>query len=498
MASRTMVRSQVRGFAVVWTSITIIIGIATFFAIYVAYDAEADDTTAESPITQEPAAAAVVPTIDATPVPTGEILPTNTPIPPSETPVEVAQAVEEESVEAEEEAPAEEDIGSAAALEQEDPPEPEPEPTPEPTLPPMARDDFQLSIQVQRSIDGNPEIQQMWMDDVRGLNIDMFKQQIRWEEIEPEPGVYDWSSLDLTIPPAQEYGFNIVGSVVAAPDWAREAGADLSQDGPPADMAAFGDFLGAMIERYPDTFFAMEIWNEPNLEREWASPNGLSARGVVEMQQIAYEVLKEAEPGLIVISAALSPTGGFVDGQGITRAIDDFDFMEQMIEAGLLNYTDCIGAHHNGYNLRPIYYWDEVPNDPTAGFRGPFNNPHHSWSFRSTLETYVTMIRVAGGEQKLCVTEFGWPSVEDLDGSPEGFGFALDNTLEEQAEWTIEAIELMEDSGDVWIANLWNLNYGPQAGWDTNSDNTPYSFIGPEFAKRPVYSAVASWAAENQ
>ena len=164
-----------------------------------------------------------------------------------------------------------------------------------------------------------------------------------------------------------------------------------------------------------------------------------------------------------------------------------------MISAGLLNYADCVGVHHNGINLSPDYTWDAVPNDPTAQFRGPFDNPHHSWSFRSTLETYASKVRVAGGDQKLCVTEVGWPGAEGLEGVPAGLEFSYDNTLQEQRDYTIKALDFMRDSGDVRLAFLWNLNYGPQAGWSAENENVPYSIIGPEFSFRPVFDAVRDW-----
>jgi hypothetical protein len=194
---------------------------------------------------------------------------------------------------------------------------------------------------------------------------------------------------------------------------------------------------------------------------------------------------------VIVISGALSPTG-LSDG---VHAYDDFVYMDAMLEAGLLNYADCVGAHHNGINVSPDYTYDAVPNDPNALFRGPFDNPHHSWSFRSTLQTYAAKIAQAPNEagQKLCVTEFGWPSAEGLEGVREGFDFAKDNTLEEQRDFTLKALDYMSESDFVWIAILWNLNYGPQAGWATDNDNVPYSIIGPNFVFRPVFDAVRDW-----
>jgi hypothetical protein len=186
-----------------------------------------------------------------------------------------------------------------------------------------------------------------------------------------------------------------------------------------------------------------------------------------------------------------------VEPDGRVSAIDDFDYLSQMIDAGLLNYTDCVGAHHNGYNIGPDVTWDKVPNDPTASFRGPFDNPHHSWSFYSTLETYASKIALANGQQKLCVTEFGWASTEDLGGFPPGFEFANDNTLQEQADFIVKAMDVMKGWNTVWLAFIWNFNYGPQAGWATDNDNVPYSIIGKDWVFRPAYDAIIQWSKAN-
>ena len=94
--------------------------------------------------------------------------------------------------------------------------------------------------------------------------------------------------------------------------------------------------------------------------------------------------------------------------------IDDFVYFQQMIDAGFLSYADCVGAHHNGYNMPPDVAFDEGYNDPNAIFRGPFDSPHHSWSFKSTLFGYHDMIQAAGRNTPLCITEFGWATSEGI------------------------------------------------------------------------------------
>jgi hypothetical protein len=461
-----------RGFVFIWTGITVLMGACTFIAIYAAYGAfnpptpGARQNNIALPIaTQETVVAAVA-----------TMLPTQPPtaLPPTAAPTQVAQAQADQAA-------------TATPV----PASPEPTQTPLPVS--VTR--FEPGIQVQFSIDMNPDNQDGWLRDVKQkMGLNWFKQQVRWADTELERGVYDWSKLDLVMPSAQRFGLNVMITVLDTPVWAREPGVDLTKVGPPANYDDYVNFVLQIFERYPNQIQGIEVWNEQNIDREWSSSRGLRAVDYIDLLRRTYRAVKEVSPGTIVVSGALAPTG-FNDGIG---AWDDFVYMDQMIEAGLLDVSDCVGAHHNGYNIGPSVPSDQVPSDPTASFRGPFDNPHHSWSFYSTLRTYASKIAAAGGTQKLCVTEFGWAVSEDLGGFPVGFEFAQDNTLQEQADYIIEALNLMEEWGTVRLAFIWNFNYAPQAGWAIDNDNVPYSLIGPNFVFRPAYDAIIAWSAERR
>jgi polysaccharide biosynthesis protein PslG len=459
--ARNAVRKQIRAFVGIWIGITLLMGTCTFLAIYMAYGALNQDARGSTIRLPQTATSQSVAASNVTAVPTRQLTQ-----PPTLTPTQTQAASTQTDL-----------------------------PTQGPTATPLPASDvrFDVGIQVQVSPDRNPENQAGWMGLVSDqLHMSWIKQQVRWEDFEREEDQYDWSELDFSLPIAAERHVKVMLSIVTAPDWAREPGIDTSRHGPPADPQDYAEFVTEIVERFPGMVHGIEVWNEMNLDREWTSARGLSAANYVELLRTTYEAVKAIDPGIIIISGALSPTG-LSDG---IRAWDDFTYMDQLIAAGMLNYVDCVGAHHNGINVGPSFTWDAVPNDPNARFRGPFDNPHHSWSFRSTLQTYANKIQVAGGDQRLCVTEFGWASVEDMSGFPAGFEFARDNSLEEQKDYIVQAVSLMEEWDTVWLAFLWNLNYGPQAGWATDNDNVPYSLIGPDFNFRPAYDAIGEWMQE--
>jgi hypothetical protein len=471
---------QLRSFVVAWLGVTLLLGALTFAGIYYATGVvgAADDSAAAIPNAETERVAPVEAAFNPAEIET-------TPAPQA-----VAAAVETEAQGGSQPAQSVAASQPQAAAAQ--------NATPIPTITPLARavDDasFQVAIQVQSNLD--PEVYRLWMGEVRDkLKLNWIKQQVRWEDIEPQPGQYNWAELDVSLALAKEYGIKVLLSVVTAPEWAREPGNQrLDEVGPPGDPNTFANFLTVLLYRYPGQVHAVEVWNEMNIDREWASIYGLNAQKYVELLRTANLAIKAVDPGIIVVSGALSPTG-WNDG---VAAYDDFVYFDMLVQAGMLDWADCVGAHHNGYNIGPNVPWNSVPNDPTAQFRGPFDNPHHSWSFYSTLNGYAQRIQQAGSTKKLCVTEFGWPTTEDLQGFPLGFEFANDNTLAEQAQYIDEAIQLMESWGFVWIASVWNLNYGPQAGWDASNDNVPYSLLRPEWKTSPAYEVIGAYNFRGQ
>jgi hypothetical protein len=373
--------------------------------------------------------------------------------------------------------------GETAAEAQPEQPPAEPEPV-GPVVP-WPADRFGYGVQVHGNASvGNPAdtmsaVQQQ-------LGMDWVKMQLKWPVVHPEPDADQWFFYDGVIDEANKNGLNLMVSIVGAPAWTRAQG---GENGPPDDYAQFTAFLDELLTRHPGKIQAIEVWNEENLDREWATANGISPEDYVEFLRQSYETIKAHDPNIIVISGALSPTGA---GDWVSWA-DDFEYLDRALAAGMLNYADCVGVHHNGYNIPPDVTADAAPSHPegqTAVFRGPFDNPHHSWSFKTTVDTYAQKVQAADPAKKLCVTEFGWATAEGYDAYPTGFEFAQDNSLQEQADYIVQAYKQMHDSGSVWLAFLFNADFGNKGNGPTD-DPVPYSIVDTSGIPRPAYGAVA-------
>ena len=202
---------------------------------------------------------------------------------------------------------------------------------------------------------------------------------------------------------------------------------------------------------------AIEVWNEPNIDREW--PNGqISGGNYTALLAKAYNAIKAANGGTLVISAAPAPTGWWgAAGCGADGCNDDA-FLSQMAAAGAANYMDCVGAHHNSGTT-----------SPSVSSGRPEGN-HYSWYFLPTLNLYYNAF---GGARKVCFTELGYLTPEgypSLASTAPGFAWAENTTIAQQAAWLAEAAAISINSGKVRLMIVFNVDfdyYGsdPQAGY---------------------------------
>lgn len=312
---------------------------------------------------------------------------------------------------------------------------------------------------------------------IQALGFNWVKFQMAWKDVESGgPGDYSWGMWDEIINAYSANGVKILLSIPKAPDWARPADDDKSVEGPPQDPGLYAQFVAIVADRYRGKVQAIEIWNEQNLWYEAGGMGRINAANYVQLLQMSYQTIKAVNPEMIVVSGALTPAGNVGEA-----AVDDIDYLNQMYANGVKGFFDALGAHPSGYNCPANGDWRSVADQTATNFRGPFDNRHHSWCFRGTMEGYREVMVLNGdGNKAIIPTEFGWA----VSGSPRpGYEYALDNTPEEQAQWIVEAYQQAKNWGWVGPMFLWNLDYGVTA------PGTELSAFG--IINMPAYSALA-------
>jgi len=349
-------------------------------------------------------------------------------------------------------------------------PEPQPQPHPAAVAAPAG---FGYGIQVHA-----PGGDQHAIDSVKGLGFNWIKQQVEWHRHEGSQGQYDFGGLDALVDQANASGIRVMLSVVKAPHWARPGNTDFGVEGPPADPNTFANFLGAMAAHFRGRVHAYEVWNEQNLHYEWGNEQ-IDPNRYVRLLCASYGKIKANDPGAVVISGALTPTG--VNSH---LAMDDVAYLRGMYAAGLRGCSNAIGAHPSGFNN---------PATVGVGWSAPGKTDfsgHRSFYFRGTMEAYRNVMCAYGDcGKKIWVTEFGWASVENTGAGPApGYGYAGHNSEAEQAQYLVDAFNLAKSWGWVGPMFVWNLNFAPVAG--PSDEKAAFGIVRNDWSPRPAYAAL--------
>lgn len=268
---------------------------------------------------------------------------------------------------------------------------------------------------------------------------------MEWVKVQARyPQDYDLSEVIAT---AHANNFKILVSAVGPPEMVTERGYASRVATWTAGMAAAGAD-------------AIEVWNEPNLPREWQS-GYISPRTYTYLLCTAYTAIKGANPHTLVISAAPAPTGYF---EGCTRrGCDDEPWVRTLYDANAARCFDYLGAHHNSGATAPSATWGH-PADPGEG--------HHSWYFLPQTRLYYDIFNE---KRQLFYTELGYVTSEGYGWIPDNFSWGGGTSLGMQAQWLAEAAELSIETGMVRAMIIWNVDascYGecsggedPQAGY---------------------------------
>ncbi len=376
--------------------------------------------------------------------------------------------------------------------------------TPRPTFPPTATpvvtlpgsayttavpvdqtrlDPAQMGIQLHYNYD--VDTWEYRMQQIVPLRVGWVKVQASWEWLQPErAGQFDrnFRLFQLHVQKADKYGFQVMLSIVKAPDWSRHT--NRGEDGPPDDLNQFASFLRLLLEQVGPYVDAIEIWNEPNLRREWTGSRPISGASYMDLFRVAYDTIRTYSPAITVITAGLAPTGNH---SGVS--VDDRAFLRQMYQAGLARYSDVkIGVHPYSWGNPPDFLccnnvegqgWDDQPQ----------------FFFRQTLRDYAGIIAAYGDNAQMWVTEFGWATWEDYPSAAPDPWMAY-NSAQDQMNYTLRAFQMGQSRADVGVMVLWNLSYAVEQMVYARSELAAYSILYPYFdgsgnqRRRPLYRAL--------
>lgn len=241
----------------------------------------------------------------------------------------------------------------------------------------------------------------------------------------------DANSQAGLISSAKANGFKILLGVVGEPTQMGDLTSYAQQ---------FASFVGGLASLGAD---AIEVWNEPNIDREWPA-GSINGANYTQLLAPAYNAIKSANPNTIVISGAPAPTGFFGAAGCAAGGCNDDVFMQQMASAGAAQYLDCVGLHYNEGIVAP------------SASSGDSRGSYPTYFFSSMTNRGYSLF----GGKPVCFTELGYLSPQGFDTPlPSAFGWAANTTVAQQAAWLAEAATMAAQSGHVRLMIVWNVDF---------------------------------------
>jgi hypothetical protein len=334
---------------------------------------------------------------------------------------------------------------------------------------PMASPD----VGIQEFLWWRPEVADRDLQLAKEAGFTWAKQLVSWQDIEGAgKGQYDWTNLDRLVEQAQAHGLKLIVRVSQDPDRPFWAG------NPPQNAGDFADFLAAVASRYAGRIQAYQVWNEPNLAREWGGKHP-DAAGYARLLKIAYGAIKGVDPNAIVITAGMAPTT-----QDNDLATPDLKFYDQMYQAmgGKSDgYFDMLGAHAAGYAVAPETDPQVVAEDPKLHNNDPSPTElKRVYAFRHLEDVRKLMERYGDQDKRVVILEYGW-TTDNRPSSPyywHGAGAGIDEI--KQGCYLLGAIKWAREHWKPWIA-LMSTIYMPDVNWTKNDEQYYWSIIGPGY-----------------
>jgi polysaccharide biosynthesis protein PslG len=348
------------------------------------------------------------------------------------------------------------DVGRASTVAESTQPQAQPAPTP-PSAPvsylpaTMESPDFGA----QAFLWWRPEVSDRDLMLMKSAGFNWVKQAFAWETIEGAgKGEFDWSVADRVVGEVNKDGLKLLARVGVDPDlndfWAGH---------PPGNGDHFADFVRAVAQRYNCTaqaqgcIQAFQIWNEPNLGREWGN-NRPNPAEYAQFLGKAYRAIKSVHPNAIVINAGMAPTG---DDSAIAMPDDKFyDQMYQAMGGNSDGYFDMLGVHGAGFAAPPEL-------DPAEAAANPQYGGYRFFAFRHVEDIRAIMVRYGDADKKVVILEFGWTS-DPVNPSYKWHGADAGIDERTKALYLVGAYKWAQDNWRPWIG-LMSMLTMPNLDW---------------------------------
>ena len=291
------------------------------------------------------------------------------------------------------------------------------------------------------------------------------RQSFTWSQIEPDPGhVLSPSKgrFDWTVPD------RIVAALARYPRLRLVAVLDDSPPVPPPDPDRFARFAHEFAARYGARVSDYQVWDEPNLAGHWGG-GPVNPPAYADLLARAARAIRAADPDARILLAGLAPTV-----ETGPQNLSDVRYLEQLYQAGAAPYFDIVAGKPYGF--------DSGPDDRRAD--------EAVLNFSRLLLLREVMVKYGDAGKAVWTSHWGWNALPPgWTGTPSIWGQTDEAT---QAAHTVAALERARAEWP-WAGALILENFQPTPVPD--DPRWGFALVGPDGTPRPVYEAVAAWAA---
>lgn len=327
---------------------------------------------------------------------------------------------------------------------------------------------------------GNPDTTSRDLALAKNGGFDWVKQRFEWRNIEGQgKGQFAWQEPDRIVSAISGRGLNIIARLDNQPQWASSTVA-WPGSGPPDKLSDWVDYVTALATRYKGRIQAYEIWNEPNLAREWGDKKPDPA-AYAQLLTASYNAIKAVDPDATVVSAGLSPTT-----DDSAEAMPDINFLQGMYAAGAKDHFDALGVNAAGYKADPCADPAQVATDPvlTNGDPSP-PEMRRIYAFRHVEDDRQVMVDHGDGSKQVSIMEMGW-TTDTRPGSPYQW-FAV--SQQQQAADLVGAFQCAQQRWSPWIGAMTVL-YIPDPTWTQQTEQYWWAITNLDGSPRPAYTAL--------
>jgi len=295
------------------------------------------------------------------------------------------------------------------------------------------------------------------------------RQSFYWSAIEPQPGRFDWAVPDRILAAlARQPGLRLVAAL-------DDKGA-VTAPIPPPDSDRFASFSGAFAARYGAQVDYYQVWDEPNLAAHWGG-GPVNPPAYADLLARSARAIREADPSARILLAGLAPTA-----ETGPQNLSDVRYLEQLYDLGATSYFDVVTGKPYGFDTGP----DDRRADESV------------LNFSRLVLLREVMERHGDAGKPIWASHWGWnalPSPEPAEGiagwtgAPSIWGQTDEAT---QAARTVAALRRARAEWP-WVGALILDHFQPFG--EPDDPRWGFALVGSDGVPRPVYDAVAGWAA---